>query len=335
MSSGAPVVVTLGTAGGPVLWGGDRHGIATAVLVGDRSYLVDCGYGVARQLKLAGIPFPSLRAVFLTHLHSDHVLDLSNVVLQGLYSFPDGHGPRVVVLGPGDRGTPPPVSPHATAPVSPVFPEEPTPGTARMFDLLMRAQATDINDRVLDSLRAAPGDLFEARDITVPSELGFHPDDAPDPDCEPFVVFEDDRVQVHATLVKHPPVAPAFAYRFTTEGGSVTISGDTAPSENLVRLAHGSDLLLHEAIDVQWVEEYYSAERFGDERHARIDHHRRSHTSIEEAGRVATAAGVHTLALHHLVPGAGPSRWADAGRTFAGRVLVPDDLDRISVGATA
>ena len=104
-------------------------------------------------------------------------------------------------------------------------------------------------------------------------------------------------VRVEATLVRHPPVAPDFAYRFTSEGGSVTVSGDTAPTDNLVRLAHGSDLLLHEAIDMAWVEEFYPAERFGEERHARIDHHRRSHTSI-----------------------------------LSGRVLGPEDLDRIPLG---
>lgn len=329
MSAAAPTVVTLGTSGGPILWGGDRQGIATAVLIGDRTYLVDCGYGVARQMHRAGIPFASLRGVFLTHLHSDHVIDLGNLVLQGLYGFPDGHTPSVRVLGPGDRGTPPPTSVHAAGPVSPVFPEEPTPGTARTFELLMRAHATDINDRVLDSLRTPPSELFVAEDIELPAGLHFHPDDNSAPTCPPFVVHEDDVVRVEATLVDHPPVAPALAYRFTTEGGSVTISGDTAPTENLVQLATGSDLLLHEAIDMAWVEDFYSADRFGDERHARIDHHRRSHTSIHDAGRIAARAEVATLALHHLVPGNGPDRWASAGETFGGRVLVPDDLDRI------
>lgn len=333
MSTG-PVVVTLGTSGGPVLWGGDRHGIATAVLVGDRTYLIDCGYGVARQMRAAGIPFASLRAIFLTHLHSDHVIDLANVVLQGLYGFPDDHPTPVRVIGPGDRGTPPPVSPHASGPVYPVYPEESTPGTARMLDLLLRAHATDINDRVLDSLRRPPGELFTGEDVQIPAGHGYHPDDNASPVCNPFVVYEDDAVQVQATLVVHPPVAPALAYRITSEKGSVTVSGDTALSQNLIRLAQGSDLLLHEAIDMKWVHEHYSAQRFGHERHARIDHHRRSHTSILDAGRVATEADVKTLALHHLVPGAGPQRWADVGKTFSGAVLVPNDGQHIELSSS-
>lgn len=69
---------------------------------------------------------------------------------------------------------------------------------------------------------------------------------------EPFPVFEDDRVRVTATLVPHGPVYPSLAYRFDTEDGAVTFSGDTAKSANVVRLARGSDILVHEVIDVDF-----------------------------------------------------------------------------------
>jgi ribonuclease BN (tRNA processing enzyme) len=44
-------------------------------------------------------------------------------------------------------------------------------------------------------------------------------------------------VGVTAALVDHPPVVPAFGYRFDAHDRSIVISGDTAPSDNLVRLA--------------------------------------------------------------------------------------------------
>src|SRR5699024_7216375 len=91
---------------------------------------------------------------------------------------------------------------------------------------------------------------FAPEDIEIPSGIDFDADDNVAPDMEPFVVFEDNRVTVRATLVSHHPTAPAFGFRFDTEAGSVTISGDTAPCQNLVRLAQGTDLLLHEAIDL-------------------------------------------------------------------------------------
>ena len=66
-------LVLLGTAGGP-LPSPVRAGIAQAVVVGGRTYLVDCGSGVTRQLRRARL-LSGLRRVFVTHLHSDHVCD--------------------------------------------------------------------------------------------------------------------------------------------------------------------------------------------------------------------------------------------------------------------
>ncbi|WP_026818074.1 MBL fold metallo-hydrolase [Arthrobacter castelli] len=82
-SDARPRVITLGTAGGPRWWSGQtagqRAGIATAIVVGDSTYLVDAGHGVGRQLSLAGLPVGSLRGIFVTHLHSDHTIDLASL----------------------------------------------------------------------------------------------------------------------------------------------------------------------------------------------------------------------------------------------------------------
>jgi ribonuclease BN (tRNA processing enzyme) len=56
-------------------------------------------------------------------------------------------------------------------------------------------------------------------------------------EIKPFIVMKDDKVTVTATLVPHGPVFPAFAYRFDTKYGSVTFSGDTTKSTNLITLA--------------------------------------------------------------------------------------------------
>jgi ribonuclease BN (tRNA processing enzyme) len=55
----------------------------------------------------------------------------------------------------------------------------------------------------------------------------------------------DDSVRVTASLVDHPPVVPAFAYRFDARDRSLVISGDTAPSQNLAKLAAGADVFAH------------------------------------------------------------------------------------------
>jgi ribonuclease Z len=65
-------------------------------------------------------------------------------------------------------------------------------------------------------------------------------------DIREGVVYKSDGVQVTAFLVDHGPVRPAFGYRVDFRGHSVAISGDTTPSDNLVKFASGVDLLIHE-----------------------------------------------------------------------------------------
>ncbi|MDA2805157.1 MBL fold metallo-hydrolase [Nocardiopsis suaedae] len=324
-----PHVVALGTAGGPRWWDrpGEtpRSGISTAVVVDGAVYLVDCGQGAGRQLARAGLRLGRVRGLFLTHLHSDHVVDLAALLLFGQFERKDAEAGPIAVRGPGSRGALPPVSRHATATPRAVAPGNPTPGTADMIEQLYAAYATDLNDRIFDSLTRPPAEHYEVRDIVLPAGTGFDPDVAVAPEMEPFPVFEDDHVAVTATLVAHPPTAPAFAFRFDTANGSVTISGDTAPCTNLERLARGTGLLLHEAIDLDLI-----AGRYTDTEmlKATMDHHRRAHTTPRQAGRVAERAGAGALALHHLVPANAPrASWLAAAETFGGPLYIPEDLD--------
>lgn len=330
-----PRIVTLGTAGGPRWWtsktGQHRHGIATAVVVGDAYYLVDAGLGVGRQLERAELSFNDMRALFVTHLHSDHTVDIPSLLTMGLYARDIQDKGPIQIFGPGDRGMLPPVSPRAEVDPQPICPDNPTPGTHDMVHSIIQAYATDLNDRILDALRPSPLDCFTVTDIEVPADSGYRPNDNPTPaGMAPFEVYRDDLVTVTAILVEHPPVAPAFAFRFDTVAGSVTISGDTTATDNLVTLATGTDLLLHEAIDFDWVQSAYGGGKTETEQ-ASIDHHRRSHTSPEQAIELATRAGAARLALHHLVPGnTPPERWESLGATFDGDFLIPHDLDSIS-----
>ncbi len=323
-------VITLGTAGGPRFWRNtDRSGIATAIVVPDGFYLVDCGQGVGRQLVRAGLDPARLKGIFLTHLHSDHTVDLNGVALFSLTALQHRRGSPVPILGPGDRGVLPPPSPRAKKAPAPFNPAHPTPGTEVMFRKLMEAHATDINDRVLDSLRPSPTEIFGAQDIEIPEGSGYHPNENPTPDMEPWVVFRDEEVVVSATLVRHPPIAPAFAFRFDTRDGAVVISGDTAFTDNLVRLSTGAGLLLHEALDFEFMERQYQ-DRPDPTSVASLEHHHKSHSSIADAIRVAEQARVPRLALHHLVPGTvARERWLNAGAGFSGEFMVPEDLDEL------
>ncbi len=89
-------LILLGTKGGPRV-GGSRKNPSTLLLVNDVPYVVDCGFGTSQQLLAAGVALSRLRHVFLTHLHSDHMLEYGPLVYNawagGLRSRVDVYGP--------------------------------------------------------------------------------------------------------------------------------------------------------------------------------------------------------------------------------------------------
>ncbi len=78
----------------------DRLGPANLVTAGGSSVLIDCGSGVTQRLVAAGVPGRDLDAVLLTHLHSDHVIDLYQLILS---SWHQGRDRPQRVIGP--KGT--------------------------------------------------------------------------------------------------------------------------------------------------------------------------------------------------------------------------------------
>jgi ribonuclease BN (tRNA processing enzyme) len=69
-------VVLLGTKGGPAIHPGGPMPTSTLVQMGGLTLLVDAGLGAARAIGEAGLPLNTLDAVLITHLHSDHILEL-------------------------------------------------------------------------------------------------------------------------------------------------------------------------------------------------------------------------------------------------------------------
>ncbi|GAB3571033.1 hypothetical protein GCM10027445_25700 [Amycolatopsis endophytica] len=301
--------------------------------------MVDAGAGVGPQLRRARLgnwksrlwgPLDGLRAIFVTHLHSDHVCDLNNLLGNGLANGLGLGGP-VTVWGPGDRGQLPPARPGSSP--SAVAPDSPTPGTSEMVESLLRTFATDYNDRLFEQGIEGTDGFITGRDVPIPQRYLADPNGDPHPRMSPVPFYEDDRVRVSATLVQHAPIFPALAFRFDTDDGSIVFSGDTGPSDNLVELACGADILVHEVIDGDWVAADFPSPR-GPVDEAIYRHLVGKHTLIEDVGPIAERAGVPTLVLNHLVPATGPvQRWEQAQRGYSGRLVVGMDLDQLGVGA--
>jgi ribonuclease BN (tRNA processing enzyme) len=69
-------IILLGTKGGPTLTTKTgRSNSSTLLLINDVPYVIDCGYGVSRQMLSAGVSLERLRYIFITHHHSDHDLE--------------------------------------------------------------------------------------------------------------------------------------------------------------------------------------------------------------------------------------------------------------------
>ncbi len=58
----------------------NASGPATAIVLGDRVFLVDAGPGIMRQLSAAKLPINGVTALFITHLHSDHTLGYPDLI---------------------------------------------------------------------------------------------------------------------------------------------------------------------------------------------------------------------------------------------------------------
>ena len=185
------------------------------------------------------------------------------------------------------------------------------PPLEKMTNLFFEMNAYDINTRIADEGRVPLVPLVHVHELT-----------------QGGPVMQDENVKVTAALVHHPPVVSSFGYRFDAADRSIVISGDTAPSDNLIKLAQGADLLVHEALYVPGVDRLVARVPNAAALKQSIMSH---HTTAEDAGRVAKAAGVKTLVLSHLVPADDPAitdqMWIDAARVhFQGPVVVGKDL---------
>ena len=91
-------VTLLGTAAGPPARVG-MAGISTLVEAGDERFLFDAGRGLMQRVVETGLQMSAVSKLFLTHLHSDHVVDIPDLLLSG-WSAPPPRRVPLEVWGP-------------------------------------------------------------------------------------------------------------------------------------------------------------------------------------------------------------------------------------------
>lgn len=271
-------VVLLGTAGGPPVRV-DQAGISTLVEAGGERFLFDAGRGLMQRLAQARVPMDGVTKLFLTHLHSDHIIDVPDLYLTP-WSAPSERKVALEVWGPD--------------------------GTREMMQNLEKAFAFDIHvRRDLDEKISPDGIKFKATDV------------------QEGTVYEQHGVKITAFLVDHGPVKPSFGYRLDYGGRSVVLSGDTRPSENLIKFSKGVDLLIHEAIDADALRRLAPSEQLFK---AIVEHH----TTPEQAAEVFNRTKPRLAVFSHS-PGT-QSILEKARAGYAGRVEMGEDLMSIDIG---
>ena len=141
------------------------------------------------------------------------------------------------------------------------------------------------------------------------------------------VVYQKGGVKVTAFLVDHAEIKPAFGYRIDYAGHSVTLSGDTRPSENLIKFAQGTDVLIHEVIDVQAYSALIKSDKPEESRKI-VGHH----TTAEQAGTVFTRVKPRLAVYSHIVPPDVPDIVPHTRTTYSGPLEVGEDLMSIEIG---
>ena len=182
-------------------------------------------------------------------------------------------------------------------------------GTARMMSFLKQAFEEDIRIRPDEGGANPQGAVIDAKDISE------------------GIVFDDAGVKVTAFNVDHGLVVAALGYRIDYAGYSVVLSGDTRFSENLIKFASGTDVLIHEVASAESLLRAHTPAENIKSIIAR-------HTTPEEAGRVFARVKPRLAVYSHIVhPGAPEQDLVPLTRkSYVGPLEVGEDLMTISIG---
>jgi ribonuclease Z len=134
------------------------------------------------------------------------------------------------------------------------------------------------------------------------------------------VIYRDSLVKVEAFPVTHGNWPNAWGFRFTTPNKVIVISGDTSPSENVIKYSKDADILIHEI---------YSKKGFDTKDDFWKKYHSRNHTSTFELAEIATKAKPKLVVLYHILfwGATDEDLLKEISQKYSGKVVVGKDLD--------
>ena len=268
-----------------------RAGPATMVRAGEHVFLVDCGRGVLQRLTAVGVVPTGLSALLLTHLHSDHIADLGDLIISSwITNF--GTPKPLVIIGP--------------------------PGTKMVVDATLVAFGSDIGYRIAHHADLnAPPDV-QVHEYTAGQAWGDGASVATGNGSDP--------VAIRVAPTDHRPVEPTIAFRIEYDGASVVLAGDGVPCASLDTLASGAGALVHTVIRKDIVA-LSPQRRVRDI----LDYHSSVEEAAATASRAGVGTLVLTHYVPAIAPGQEEEWRALAATEFAGQIELGDDLHRVDV----
>ena len=187
-------------------------------------------------------------------------------------------------------------------------------GTQNLLDGFLKSLEIDINVRIEDEKQRDLASIIKVSEISE------------------GLVMEDERVKVTALKVVHGLLENCFAFKFETKDKKVVFSGDTIYFPPLIEFSKDADLLVHEVMLERGIN--VLAERLKKVKPNLIDHLMISHTTAEDAAKLAKEANVKHMVFNHYVPHIPKefpnSEFVDAAkRVWDGKITAGYDLCEI------
>jgi len=230
----------------------ERSGPAVAVVVNGAAYLVDCGPGVVRRA--AAAEKNGIKALAVDKLK---IVFITHLHSDHTLGYPD------LILSPWVLGRKEGLEAYGPR------------GLKSMTSHIEKAWTEDVRVRRRGLEQAnATGYKVNVHEI------------------QPGVIYRDENVTVTAFPVRHGIWKEAYGYKFETRDRRIVISGDTAPTDEVVKACDGCDVLLHEVYNPhgdELKEEHWK------------EYFRTFHTSPAELGEIARRARPKLLVVYHQV----------------------------------
>ena len=326
-------VIVLGS-GGPMPTATGRASAGYMILTdGEPRLLMDLGGGTYARIAESGAYINNIEAILITHMHLDHMADLSAVIKGMFFHARTLHDPRtdaIEIYGPADN--------QANAKTAQF------PSIEQYTDALFNP-VTGIDRYLIGMSGAINGGQFSYDAHNEHHYMG------PPVDTRTTIISDADGLVVESLGVMHGPV-PALAYRISYKGHSIVYTGDTTsrtPASNpfnpvngtmidahLVDFASGADLLIYDTAITDTNPNVYPADPAATPPALNDLFFFNLHTTPATMGQVAAGAGAKTLLLSHITPISEPAlpEVEDSIRAqgFRGRIKIAKDLKVFNFG---